>query len=382
MHLTTLKLQHFRNHLDSTFEFGVGTNVLLGDNGQGKTNVIEAISYLCLTKSFYAGSDMLVLNFEKEMFEVEGTFILERGIEHNVRVAYSKPQAEKAYTINRRRVEPFSSVIGKFPVVICSPEHAPITMGGPGERRRFIDFVISQSSETYFHDLLEYRRVLKQRNKILFDARVTRSDCGEVIGSWDEQLVKLGCRLMYRRKMFVEEFQSFISSAYHHLVGSEEEPKIEYKPLTKLSGSPGEHEIEELLRYELAEKSNEEKRMGTTLVGPHRDEIGFQINGLDLRKFASQGQHKTFLIALKIGEFFYLKERCNETPILLLDDVFSELDEHRAEHLLQFVGSLSQTFITSTNPQVFEGPRLTKERNRKFLIENGAVVGRKAAAAV
>src|SRR5689334_22639147 len=139
MHLTTLTLQHFRNHLGSTFEFGEGTNILLGDNGHGKTNVIEAISYLCLTKSFYAGSDVPVLNFEKDMFDVEGTFVFERGFEYQVRVAYSKPQTEKVFTINRRRVEPFSSVIGKFPIVICSPEHAPITMGGPGERRRFVD---------------------------------------------------------------------------------------------------------------------------------------------------------------------------------------------------------------------------------------------------
>ncbi len=381
MRLTTVTLQHFRNHLDSTFEFGEGTNVLLGDNGHGKTNVIEAISYLCLTKSFFAGSDALVLNFDNDMFEVKGTILLEHGIENHIRVAYDKVQSEKVFMINRKRVEPFSSVIGKFPVVICSPEHTPITMGSPGDRRKFIDFVISQSSEIYFKDLLEYRRVLKHRNRILFDAKISRSDCTGIIEPWDEQLLKYGKSLMWRRNSFIQEFGTFITSAYHQLVGAEEEPTIEYKPSIQLSEAADEQAIEELLRTELNERSSEEKRTGSTLVGPHRDEVLFKINGLDLRKYASQGQHKTFLVALKAGEFFYLKERCNETPILLLDDIFSELDEHRAEHLLKYVGELSQTFITSTNPQLFENTMRDSNRNKTFFIRNGKIVQRKTFAA-
>ena len=380
MHLTTLKLQHFRNHLDTSFEFGDGTNILLGDNGQGKTNVIEAISYLCLTKSFYAGSDSLVLNFGKSIFDVAGMFVSDAGIESNVRVVYSEPQGEKAFVINRKRIDPFSSVIGKFPVVICSPEHSPITMGAPGERRKFIDLILSQSSSTYFQDLLEYRRGLKQRNKILFDAKTSRTDCSAIIEPWNEQLVKLGCRIMYRRKNFVSEFQSFVASAYEHFVDKEEEPAIEYKPTIKISSASSESEIQELLRVEQEETREEEKRIGTTLIGPQRDEYVLKINGLELRKFASQGQHKTFLVASKIAEFFYLKERCNETPILLLDDVFSELDEHRIDRVLQFVRDLSQTFITSTSSQLFDSTTLLSERNRKFFIHNGAVADWKAMA--
>jgi DNA replication and repair protein RecF len=377
MRLTALKLQHFRNHLNSSFEFGGGTNVLLGDNGQGKTNVIEAISYLCLTKSFYANSDAYVLNFGKEIFEVEGIFNSQNSIEHHVRVAYDGRQSQKVVIINKHRLEPFSSVIGKFPVVICSPEHAPITMGGPGERRKFIDFVISQSSGVYFQDLLEYRRVLKQRNKVLFDAKTSRIEPSLLLESWDEQLIRLGALVIRRRQLFVREFQEFITTAYHHLVGTEEEPTIEYKPLVQISDESTEMEIQGLLRTELSEKSWEEKKTGTTLVGPHRDEIVFKINRLDLRKYASQGQHKTFLIALKVGEFFYLNERCNETPILLLDDVFSELDEHRAEQLLHFVGDISQTFITSTNARMLDGTIVFGERNKKFFIQNGTSIEQK-----
>lgn len=376
MRLLNLRLQDFRNHCDSSFEFGDGINVLLGDNGHGKTNVIEAISYLCLTKSFYAGSDALVLNFSKELFTADGKFIFEHGAECDVRVAYAGAQSEKVFTINKKRIEPFSSVIGKFPIVICSPEHGPITSGAPSERRKFLDFIISQSSAAYFRELLEYRRVVKHRNKILFDAKILRRDAGILLDPWDEQLISLGSAIVAKRLSFVDEFQSYISSAYHHLVGGEEEPTIEYRPLLKFDQGSSEEDIQHTLRQALQQKRFEEQRTGTTLVGPHRDEITMQINGLDLRKFASQGQHKTYLVALKIGEFFYLKDRCHETPVLLLDDVFSELDESRASHLLAFVGELSQTFITSTNPGLFEGTRSIEQQDRKFFIHNGTVLDR------
>jgi DNA replication and repair protein RecF len=381
MYLTTLKLHHFRNHLDSLFEFGDGTNVLLGDNGQGKTNVIEAISYLCLTKSFYASSDALVLNFENDVFDVEGMMTSDAQNKFHIRVAYSAEQAEKVYTVNRHPVEPFSSVVGKFPIVICSPEHAPITTQGPLERRKFVDFVISQSNGTYFTNLMEYRRIVKHRNKILLDAKLSRKDISTSLVPWDEQLVTYGSALMQRRRQFVEEFQSFITAAYHHLVGREEEPTIRYSPMCAFDDAVQEDEIQNRLRSELQKRSGDEKRLGTSLVGPHRDEFELQINGLDLRKFASQGQHKTFLVALKIGEFFYLKDRCRETPIMLLDDIFSELDEHRAKRLLNFVETVSQTFITSTNPHYFESAMFTGEKNKLFHIHGGTVAEQKPVAA-
>lgn len=381
MHLTTLRLQRFRNHTDSFSEFGGGTNVLLGGNGQGKTNIIEAISYLCLTKSFYASSDSLVVSFGEDGFQVDGQFTADHSTNYTVRLVYTQPTNEKVYTINRLSIEPFSSVIGKFPVVISSPEHTPITTAGPSERRKFVDLVISQSSALYFQNLLEYRRVLRQRNKLLTDARLTKRDVTQGIEPWNEQLVGLGRLLMSRRKQFVDEFRLYISSVYHELIGQEEEPDIEYRPMTWIDGVNSESEIEELLRMDLREKNAEERRLGSTLVGPHRDEFLLKINGLELRKYASQGQHKTFLNALKIAEFFYLKDRCQETPLMLLDDVFSELDEGRSERLLVFLQTLSQTVITSTNPHIFEGAIQFDGRNKLFHIQSGTVVEQKSFAA-
>jgi len=374
MRLTSLRLRRFRNHSDSWFDFGDGTNILLGDNGHGKTNVVEAISYLCLTKSFFAVNDSLAVQFESPLFEIEGTFISDDAAKYNVRVAYDVRQEEKLCTINRSPVEPFSSIVGKFPVVICAPEHAPTTSGGPFERRKFVDFVLSQSYPAYFQHLLEFRKILKQRNKILFEGKRSKTDCAKLLIPWDEQLIAHGSFLMVRRKQFVDEFQSCIQSAYQHIAGEEERPHIEYEPQCSLERMDDEQSVRAALASDLEGKHDNELRYGITLVGPHRDEFKMKINGLDIRKFASQGQHRTFLVALKIGEFFYLKDRCRETPIMLLDDIFSELDSYRSSRLLQFAETLSQTFITSTNRQLFDASLEVGGRNKMFTVRNGSVV--------
>jgi DNA replication and repair protein RecF len=351
---------------------------LLGDNGHGKTNVIEAISYLCLTKSFYANGDNLVLNFNGDIFEIEGTVISDQNQEYNIRIAYADTQQEKIYTINKHRIEPFSSVIGKFPLVICSPEHSPVTSAGPVERRKFVDFVISQSNNNYFQNLLEYRKILKHRNKILFDGKAFRRDVSTTIAPWNEQLIERGSYLTVKRKEFVDDFKSYVQSAYLQVAVDDEKPTIEYRPANNYGEIAKQDYASEIFRSILMEKSDEEMKTGITLVGPHRDEFVFKINDLDLRKYASQGQHKTFLIALKMGEFYYLKERCHETPIVLLDDIFSELDEKRSGKLLKYVETLNQTFITSTNPHLFSETELHQDGSKIFYIVNGSIKDRVA----
>lgn len=382
MRLVSLHLKSFRNHADTALELGDCTNIILGDNGQGKTNIVEAVSYLCVTKSFYASSDAVVLRFGDDSFEVKGEVISDGGTESSLRIAYDTTSREKYYRINKRRIEPLSSVVGRFPIVILSPEHAAITFGPPSMRRRFVDLLMSQSSATYFEDLLEYRRILRQRNKTLLDARLAKSEPGSILQPWTEQLVEIGARLMHRRRELIEQFRAYIASSYHELVGTAEEPEIEYLPAVDIGGKHGDREISPVTRQEFAEalrkevqaKRRDEIRFGTTLIGPQRDEFSMKINGLDLRKYASQGQHRTFLIALKVGEFFFLKDRRRETPIFLLDDVFSELDEHRARRLLHVLGGLSQTLVTSTNGDIFDATMAFDGHNRKFHVSNGTVV--------
>jgi DNA replication and repair protein RecF len=370
MKIISARLAQFRNHKESEFEFGARMNVLLGENGMGKTNALEALSFVCLTKSFFAASDATALQREKEFFEIETVFESDHGKEFRVRVAYDDRRKEKKFTINNAEVEKFSTVLGMFPVVILSPENSSITFGSPAERRRFLDIVVSQSSSGYVGDMMEYRRILRQRNKILSDAQ--GRDSSKDLAPWTEMLITYGSRIVERRNRFLKDFAPHIAGTYLQLVDERETPKIEYAPTVSVNNSSTLGEIEEAMGKKIAKKKPDEARFQTTLVGPHRDEIIFSLNGMSLKHFASQGQHKTFLVALKVAEFYYLQERCSETPVFLFDDVFSELDEYRSKKLLSVVESLGQTFITTTSEKMFGGAEWNSER-RKFFIKNGAV---------
>jgi DNA replication and repair protein RecF len=381
MKIVSAKLQQFRNHTLSDLQFGTATNVLLGNNGQGKTNVLEALSYLCLTKSFYAGSDSTVVQHGKDSFSVEGSLLGDNGSTYSVHVDYKTATGDKNFLINKKEVETFSSVIGQFPLVVLSPENSSITFGTPSHRRKFVDLVIAQSSKVYLDDLIEYRKALRQRNKILSDARgesTHQSALQRTLESWDETIARYGARIIHRRLQFIREFAAYMTESYTALVAAEEHPSIEYESALA-AGEERADEFRSLLLQKLAQKRNEEFRFGTTLVGPHRDEFLFSISGLPLRAYASQGQHKTFLVALKVAEFFYLKERVKEVPVFLLDDVFSELDSHRAERLLSFLGTLGQTFITATNEQVFHGSLRWNGEAKKIYISNGMPVAEQPA---
>ncbi len=373
MFIENIRLKNFRNHIDSYLECGSKANIILGDNGEGKTNLLEAVSYISLTKSFYASSDSVIVNIGQTMFQIEANLVFDNGIKNKVNIGYDLTTGEKVYSINNRRIEKFSSVIGKFPIVFLSPENSNITFGGPAERRKFLDLVLSQSNQTYFDDLAEYRKIVRHRNKILSDARFLKNDPFPLLEPWNEQLFRFGTRIMVRRRNFVNEFQDYIFSAYKKLVDLREVPSMEYIPSFKTGNLQNDELVLVDFKNELERKFKEELRLGSTLVGPHRDEISFKINGLELRKFASQGQHKTFFVALKIGEFFYLKERCRENPILLLDDVFSELDDNRAQQMLLLIENLNQTFITSTNFDIFDKVLNFGEKNRKIIVRNGKI---------
>ena len=370
MKISNAHLRSFRNHTETAFEFGARVNVLLGENGQGKTNALEALSFLCLTKSFYASADATVMQQRGSFFEIKSVLESDEGKEFSVRVTYDDQKKEKKFTINGAEVEKFSSVIGMFPVVILSPENSAITFGSPAERRRFVDLVISQSSKAYVENSMEYRRIIRQRNMILSEAK--GKDRSSEIAPWNEMLIAHGSRIIHKRNQFLNEFAPYIAQTYLDIVDERETPKIEYAPSVTVTAASTQDEIAAAMEKKLSKKQNDELRFQTTLVGPHRDEIVFSLNGMSLKHFASQGQHKTFLVALKVAEFFFLKERCSETPIFLLDDVFSELDERRCKKILSLAESLGQIFITTTSEKIFGGAEWNNER-RKFFVTNGIV---------
>jgi DNA replication and repair protein RecF len=371
MILSGVRLSNFRNHEATAIGFGPGINALLGENGQGKTNVLEAVSYLSLTKSFYAAGDVDALQIGKDAFEVEGGLVSAAGVSHTVHVAYTRVPPAKSFLIDGTAPGRLSSVIGRFPVVILSPENNAITFGGPVERRKFMDLTLSQVSRVYLEDLLEYRRILRQRNRILTDARLRGITVGGILEPWTENLARYGGRIAHRRLLFVDEFRSSLRSAYRDLVPAAEEPDIRYQCGFPARGVAGAEGLSDTLRTALEEKRAEELARGVTLAGPHRDELALTINGISVQQFASQGQHKTLLVALKVAEFMYVRERREEVPLFLLDDVFSELDAGRAARILALAAGIGQTMITTTNDGVFGSSIVWGDRHRRYIVENG-----------
>ena len=371
MKILDARLCNFRNHEDTTFEFGSRMNVLYGENGMGKTNALEALSFLCLTKSFYASADATAVQKGKEFFEIESTVESDNGKEFILHVAYDEQQHKKRFTINNAEAEKLSSILGMFPVVVLSPENNAITFGGPADRRRFVDIVISQSNALYVEEMLEYRRIVRQRNKILSDA--PGKELNKTLSPWTDMLIQYGTRIIDKRNKFLKDFGPYIEKTYNDIAGSRETPRIEYAPSVNFGAEASLEDIAGAMERKITKKRNDELRFQTSLVGPHRDEIIFTLNGMSLKHFASQGQHKTFLVALKTAEFFYLKERCNETPVLLFDDVFSELDDLRSKQLLRVTEDLGQTFVTTTSDGSF-GSSFWNEDRRKFLIKEGTVL--------
>lgn len=372
MNIGSVRLRDFRNHADSRLDFGDRINILIGNNAQGKTNVLEALSYLSLTKSFYAASDDTALKFGCDRFELEGTICTVSGNVHVLRCVYTRSTHEKVFTVNGAAPKSLGDVIGRFPVVILSPEHGAITSGGPAERRRFLDITLSQVSRAYFEDLMEYRRVLRQRNRLLFNGRTQKVQRADVMEPWDLNLIKYGSSVIRRRCVFLDEIAQYVKDAYAALVEHDEEPSLRYvSSIERAEVGADAGGMEMAMRLSMERLRNEEIRRGVSLVGPHRDDIQLSLSGRAMKDYASQGQHKTFLVALKLAEFFYVRERKQEAPMFLLDDVFSELDTGRVRRIVELVSGLGQTIMTTTDEAAFHAAVQRERTSRRFYVENG-----------
>lgn len=357
MKLESILLKNFRIHLDTQIEFSNGINYIVGGNGQGKTSILEAIYYLCTTKGYNSVTDSEVVNFNDNYFEVKGTF---KGLtDNNVRVYYTAPDNKKYFFVDGKQVFRAANVIGKYPVVILTPEDHSITQGSPGDRRKFIDSVISQSSETYLQILLEYNRTLRQRSSLLSQIKETRdrSLFGQ-LDAWSERLAEAGSEIIKHRISFLESFNVYVESSYKNIMGSLENPTVIYQYLDGLADGVN---VEARFLELLGKKRDDEIRRGTNLVGPHRDDFDFSINGVNLKKYGSQGQNKTFQIMLRFAQFFYLKDSLSRVPIFLMDDVFGELDTLRASKISEYLRHVGQAFVTLTDFSNFS--YLTKSEN-------------------
>lgn len=367
MTLKNLSLKNFRIHKKSDITFSNNLNFIVGGNGQGKTSILEAIYIMCTTKNFKASSDSELTRFGGNEFEIDGKF--EDLTEDIIRIYFNKSDNKRYYFQNGKQLNRNAEIIGKFPIVLLTPEDHSLTQGYPAERRKFVDSVICQASELYLSSLLDYNKTLRQRSNLLFRLNENySSSLIDQLEAWDEKLINTGTELIRFRMKFVLEFEKYVEESFRFIVDDSEKPVIKYDYLNSYSGDS----IEEMFKKLLIEKKDEEIRRRSNLVGPHRDDFIFLINENELKIFGSQGQHKTFQVALRFAQYFYLKDKIGRLPIFLLDDVFGELDSKRAIRISQYLKQVGQAFITITDFANFSFLH-KEEDDAKLLISNGEV---------
>ena len=376
MVLRSLHVRSFRAHAETQVDFAPAVNLLHGPNGAGKTNLLEAIHYLCLSKSFIASQDTYVLRKGSPFFEVEGLFASERRSELRVRLVFV-PKEGKRIFINGAPLERLADIVGQLPVVVFSPEDQALTAGGPDERRRFLNNIMSQARPVYLDDLMKYRRTLRQRNELLTQYRKAPHRAQpSVLASWDAELVTLGTRVVTARLRFLQEFIGFLQEAYQRIEAVAEKPTITYDTIGKIKLQADEETVAQVYWQQLERVARRERALGRTLIGPHRDELVFRLDDFEVRRYASQGQHRTFGMALKLAQYFYLHDRLEEAPIFLLDDVFDTLDERRTQAFLDLLqtDTIGQSIITAAQRYPFDTlVPFDQPANQTLLVRPGEV---------
>ncbi|MBL0175658.1 MAG: DNA replication/repair protein RecF [Ignavibacteria bacterium] len=352
MILTRLRLTHLRNHRHSEIDCPQGIVLLWGENGAGKTSILEAVSMLCTSRSFVSTQDRTLVAKGEETLRVEGAFQTDNGVAHTVSFAYPGAANRKAILLDNAPLESVAELFGRFPLVTLSPQHRAITSGGPAERRGFLDFVVSQVNHAYLLDLMEYRRVLRHRNALLAAHERRTPQLDAQLEPWDSALAACAVRIVRRRASFITEYQPYFIDAMRSIVDGREAPTFRYRNSAEID--TGAADAADAFRGALERSLHTDVRRGTTSIGPHRDDLDILLNGMDVRAHASQGQHKTLLISLKVGEWFFLNDHLDERPMFLLDDVFSELDDARLARILRIIPSLGQTFITTANQSILQ----------------------------
>ncbi len=367
MIIKSIELENFRNYENLSLVFEKGTNILYGDNAQGKTNVLEAIYVSSTTKSHKGSKDKEIINFEKEEAHIR-TYLEKEGMEYKVDMHLRKSKS-KGIAINGQKIKKAAELLGLLNVVFFSPEDLNIIKNGPSERRRFMDMELCQLDKFYLYNLNQYNKIINQRNKLLKDF-YNNPDLRDTIHIWDSQLVSYGKKIIERREAFVKQLNEIIYEIHKNLSGGKEELFIKYEPDVTVND----------FESKLAANQERDIRFKVTSVGPHRDDFSFLVNRntssleevkrLDIRKYGSQGQQRTAALSLKLSEIELVKKITNDIPVLLLDDVLSELDSNRQNYLLNSIGNI-QTIITCTGLDEFINNRF--EIDKIFKVTDGVI---------
>lgn len=357
MIIKSIELAYYRNYDSLNMQFDSGTNILYGDNAQGKTNILEAIYVSATTKSHKGSKDREIVNFDKDEAHIR-TYLEKEGVETRVDMHLRKSKS-KGIAIDGQKIKKAADLLGLCNVVFFSPEDLGIIKNGPAERRRFVDMELCQLDSFYLYNLNCYNKIVNQRNKLLKDMYIN-PDLKETLGIWDMQLVSFGSKMIERRKLFTEQLNEIIYDIHKRLSGGKEELFVHYEPDVEIE------EFEDKLKL----SQDRDIRAKMTSVGPHRDDFSFFVGNVDIRKYGSQGQQRTAALSLKLSEIELVRKIAKNNPVLLLDDVLSELDSNRQNYLLNSIGDI-QTIITCTGLEEFVNNRF--HINKVFKVSDGTV---------
>lgn len=357
MIIKSLELKNFRNYDQLQLALDAKTNILFGDNAQGKTNILEAAYVSATTKSHRGTKDREMIRFGEEEAHIR-TVVSKRGQDFQLDV-HLKKNRTKGIAVNQRPIKKAAELFGILNIVFFSPEDLNIIKDGPAQRRRFLDLELCQLDKIYLSDLSAYHQVLKQRNALLKEL-FFRPELSDTLAVWDEQLVAYGSRIIARRRAFIEELHGLMQDIHSRLSGKRELLTLSYEPnVDNLS-----------FQDTLFQALERDKRLCQTSVGPHRDDFSFLLGDIDIRRFGSQGQQRTAALSLKLSEIALVRQTIGDTPVLLLDDVLSELDSKRQNYLLNSIHDI-QTIITCTGLDEFVKNKF--QIHRIFQVTDGTV---------
>ena len=357
MYIESIELKNFRNYQDLQLDFDKGTNIFYGDNAQGKTNILESV-YICgTTKSHKGSKDKEIIRFGEEESHIR-MMVKKDELSYKIDMHLRKNKA-KGVAINGLPIKKARELFGIVNLVFFSPEDLNIIKNGPGERRRFMDLELCQLDQIYLTDLAGYNHIVNQRNRLLKDLYQNPS-LRETLEIWDIQMLQYGKKIIEKRRDFVRDLNDVIQDIHRNLTGGEVHLEVIYEPSTE----------SECFEETLKKNRERDMRMKMTSAGPHRDDLCFMVNGIDIRKFGSQGQQRTAALSLKLSEIYLVKEKIKDTPILLLDDVLSELDSNRQTYLLDSIHDI-QTLITCTGLDDFVSHQF--HINKVFKVVKGEV---------
>lgn len=346
MKLTNLQLQNFRNYESVQLEFTDGVHVFIGENAQGKTNLMESIYTLAMTKSHRTTNDKELIGWNKEFATIKGT-VEKTATKTNLELQFSKKG--KIAKVNYLEQKRLSSYLGNLNVILFAPENLTLVKGSPQNRRKFVDMELGQMSSLYLYDLVEYNRVLKQRNTYLKQLAIKKKQPDEYLEVLSEMLSELASKIVFHRLDFMKQLEALAIPIHDQLSLGREKFSVSYQATIPLEDGLTPSQMKEIYINQFKKNQTREADQATTLIGPHRDDLIFYLNEIPVQTYGSQGQQRSTVLSLKLAEIELMKLSTGEYPLLLLDDVLSELDDDRQTHLIKAIENKVQTFITTTS---------------------------------